>query len=93
MTKPSKNFQETRCRSLTKTVSWRACAVLNSFTILTLTPTARPITNAIAMNVTGFFVFYLFERLWNRVGWGREHVDEGGAAVLAEQVQPGSSPL
>ncbi len=64
-------FEETRARSLTKTVSWRCCAVLNSFTILTVTTTSRPLTNAIAMNITGFFVFYLFERFWNQIDWGR----------------------
>ncbi|NND96607.1 MAG: DUF2061 domain-containing protein [Pirellulaceae bacterium] len=64
-------FEETRTRSLTKTVSWRCCAVLNSFTILVVTPTSRPIVNAIAMNVTGFCVFYFFERIWNQVAWGR----------------------
>jgi len=67
------NFKETRVRSLTKTVSWRCVAVVNSFTILTMTPTDRPLTNAIAMNISGFLVFYFFERIWNIIKWGRVH--------------------
>ena len=70
-------FRETRARSLTKTISWRCCAVLNSFAVLAATTSSRPLTNAIAMNITGFFVFYLFERLWNQIGWGRIPVNVG----------------
>ena len=65
------SFRETPARSLTKTVSWRCCAILNSFIVLTWSTTSRPIVNAVAMNITGFFVFYLFERIWNRIQWGR----------------------
>lgn len=64
-------FEETRARSLSKTISWRCVAVTNSFCILLMTPTSHPLINAVAMNMTGFVVFYLFERIWNRVGWGR----------------------
>ena len=75
MNEVAQNFNETRVRSLTKTVSWRCCAVLNSFAVLTATTTSRPLINAIAMNVTGFFVFYFFERVWNQIGWGRIPVE------------------
>ena len=67
----SKNFVETRKRSLIKTLAWRCFAVLNSFTILKLFPTEGPLSNAIAMNVTGFVLFYLFERGCNLIDWGR----------------------
>lgn len=69
------SFEETRTRSLTKTVSWRCVAVTNSFSILLMSPTDHPLVNALAMNVTGFLVFYFFERVWNRIGWGRVHAD------------------
>lgn len=26
------------------------------------------------MNVSGFVIFYLFERVWNRIHWGKKHV-------------------
>jgi uncharacterized membrane protein len=73
----AEGFEETRRRSLTKTISWRCVAVTNSFTILVVTPTDHPLVNAVAMNITGFVVFYLFERIWNQVGWGRVQVGTG----------------
>ena len=48
---------------------------MNSFTILTLAFSERPLTNAIAMNISGFLVFYLFERIWNMIYWGRIPTD------------------
>jgi len=77
-------FVETRTRSLTKTFVWRSFAVLNSFTILTLLPGSRPIVNAVAMNVTGFVLFYLFERGCNLVRWGRVPVEPEHATVVPE---------
>ncbi|MGB7344379.1 MAG: hypothetical protein WBD20_09215 [Pirellulaceae bacterium] len=65
------HFVETRTRSLTKTFAWRCFAVLNSFTILTMLPEGTPLANALAMNLTGFCLFYLFERAWNLIDWGR----------------------
>ena len=83
MSQGNTSFEETRVRSLTKTVSWRCCAVLNSFSILMMTPTSHPLTNALAMNVTGFLVFYLFERIWNQIKWGRVPKDGNFDAVEA----------
>lgn len=77
----SKHFTETRVRSLTKTVSWRFVAVMNSFTILTLSFSERPLTNAIAMNISGFFAFYIFERVWNMIYWGRIPGDAPNEAI------------
>ena len=74
MSTPTGDFRETRTRSLTKTVSWRAVAVMNSFSILLVSPTDRPLANAVAMNITGFCVYYMFERVWNKIGWGRTPV-------------------
>ena len=65
------HFVETRARSLSKTILWRCMAVLNSFTILTWMPESRPIIYAVTMNITGFFLFYFFERGCNLVRWGR----------------------
>ncbi|QDT09158.1 hypothetical protein [Planctomycetes bacterium K23_9] len=76
------NFVETRARSVSKSFAWRFLAVLNSFTVLTWMPTSRPITYAIAMNVSGFFLFYFFERGCNKVSWGR--VPANDSALSAE---------
>ncbi len=62
--------KETKTRTLTKTVMWRVVAVFNSFAILSLAFSKDSLTNAIAMNITGFFVYYLYERIWNKIPYG-----------------------
>lgn len=64
-------ISETRARSLAKTISWRIIATLNSFVILLLFPDSVAIIAAVLMNITGFIIYYLFERIWQRVRWGK----------------------
>lgn len=64
-------FQETKKRSIFKSLSWRVVAVLNSWTILSLMITDSNFWNAIIMNVSGFIFFYIFERVWNKIKFGR----------------------
>ena len=64
-------IKETKKRTLIKTVSWRIFAVLNSFLILTFNITDDNFLNAIYMNITGFCVFFLFERIWSKINYGR----------------------
>lgn len=64
-------FKETKKRTLIKTISWRLVAILNSFLILTLTLTDSNLLNALYMNITGFIVYYFFERLWNKLNYGK----------------------
>lgn len=63
---------ETKTRSLLKTIFWRIVATLNSyFVLLTLSdPSHSNLLKAIAMNVTGFFVYYLYERIWTKIKYG-----------------------
>ena len=80
-------FEETQVRSITKTVLWRIIAVLNSFIIswIFFETILIALGAAVAMNVTGFFIYYLYERVWNRVQWGREpgyEFDEQDLEVL-----------
>ncbi len=92
MTDQSVGFRETRVRSLTKTIAWRCCAVVNSFLVLVVTTSTQPLVNALAMNVTGFFLFYLFERGWNLVHWGRIPLEvsrSGGTTNAALERLPG----
>ena len=65
-------FKETRRRSLIKTSLWRIIAVLNSYAILVSSFSSKPIFNAVLMNVTGFILYFIFERLFDRVEYGRE---------------------
>lgn len=62
---------ETKKRTIFKTVSWRLVAVLNSFLVLTIHLTDSNLLNAIYMNISGFFAFYFFERVWSKINYGR----------------------
>jgi hypothetical protein len=63
---------ETKARSLAKTILWRIIATVNSYAVLaTLTDSSSGnFAKAIFMNITGFFVYYGFERLCNSISWG-----------------------
>ena len=62
--------RETKKRSLVKTLAWRVIAILNSFTVLILNLTNDALENALIMNLTGFIVYYGYERLCNTISWG-----------------------
>ena len=64
-------FRETKSRSTSKSVSWRVIAFLNSWFILAVGLTNIPLWNAIIMNLTGILFFYIHERVWNNVDYGR----------------------
>ena len=64
-------FKETRQRSVKKSIGWRILAVINSYIILAMYFTDSPLYNAIAMNVTGAVLYYVYERLWNNTKGGR----------------------
>ena len=64
-------FIETKKRTILKTISWRLVAILNSFLVLTVNLTDNNFLNALYMNITGFVVFYMFERIWNKIKYGR----------------------
>jgi len=62
---------ETKKRTLIKTISWRLVAILNSFLVLTINITDSNIWNAIYMNMTGFVIYYAFDRIWSKINFGR----------------------
>ena len=64
-------FKETKKRSIYKALSWRVVAILNSWSILALVITDSSFWNAILMNLTGFFLYFGFERIWNKIKYGR----------------------
>ena len=64
-------FVETKKRTILKTFSWRVVAILNSFLVLTVNITDNNFLNALYMNITGFIVYYFFERIWNTIKYGR----------------------
>jgi len=65
-------FKETKKRTLFKTISWRIIAILNSWMVLSFIK--EPQSNliiALIMNLTGFFIFFGFERIWNKIKYGK----------------------
>ena len=64
-------IRESKKRTTIKTITWRLVAILNSWGILTLSTASSNFTNALLMNVTGFFAFYFFERIWSKIEYGR----------------------
>jgi uncharacterized membrane protein len=65
---------ETKKRTTFKAITWRIVAVINSWAILTASLSQSNFTNAILMNITGFFAFYFFERIWSKINYGRYHL-------------------
>ena len=67
-------FVENKKRTILKTFSWRMVAILNSFLVLTVNITDNNFLNALYMNITGFIVYYFFERLWNKIKYGKQQL-------------------
>jgi len=67
-------FVESKTRTFTKAVVWRLCAVLNSYAILSCYKSDSNFKKAILMNISGFFVFYIFERLFNKIQLGKHKI-------------------
>lgn len=64
-------FKETRTRSVVKTVLWRMIAIFNSYLVLVFMISDEPMHNALLMNLTGFIVYYFYERLWDNISKGK----------------------
>ena len=63
---------ETRVRSLLKAVSFRVIEVALDTIILSFFVDAHiALALSLAVEFTCFIVHYIFERLWNRINYGR----------------------
>jgi hypothetical protein len=62
---------ESRERSIIKAIGWRIIAVCNSFFVLVIEISDSALMNAIYMNVTGFMIYYFYERFLNRILCGK----------------------
>ena len=67
-------MKETKTRSAFKSVMWRLIATANSFVILSSGLSNDNLSNAIYMNISGLMVYYLYERIWNQVDYGKVDV-------------------
>jgi uncharacterized membrane protein len=79
---------ESHVRSLAKAVSWRATGTLDTFLISWLVTGQALLAGGIAATevLTKVVLFYLHERAWSRVRWGR------GAASPSLDARGAASP-
>ncbi len=68
--------RETQLRSVTKTLIWRFIAVMNSFLVLVSGLTQDSLLNALYMNLSGFVLYYVYERTCNRISYGIIEIEE-----------------
>lgn len=66
-------MNSTKQRSLAKSVTWRLVAVVSTFVIAYLmTQNINFATSlTIVSNIVNFILYYIHERLWLTVRWGR----------------------
>jgi uncharacterized membrane protein len=66
-------MNETHSRSLAKAVSWRITGTVDTFIISFFITGELKLAGAIALTevVTKIILFWLHERVWNRVPWGK----------------------
>ena len=64
-------FIETKKRTIWKAISWRVVALFNSWIVLALSFTQSSFWNAFIMNIIGFVLYFIFERIWNKISYGR----------------------
>ncbi len=80
---------EIRARSLAKTISWRfiALAMTFGFSYLWLQDVSSSISLALSVNLVKTVAYYLHERWWNALRWGRLELDPatGRAAPVATE--------
>ena len=67
-------MSESRLRSLAKAVSWRMTGTVDTF-IISWIITGQPLLAsgiAITEIMTKVFLFWVHERVWNTVKWGKD---------------------
>lgn len=65
------SLMETKLRTFVKSFLWRLIATTNSFLILNLYINNN-LKSAILMNITGFIIYYIYERIWTKIKWNRK---------------------
>ncbi len=65
---------ETRCRSLVKAIVWQALGLLCMIVIGWIVTGSVGLAGslAVANMAVGFVAYLLHERLWARIGWGKD---------------------
>ena len=80
--------QETLTRSITKTISWRCIATLSTGLLVWIF--TGDITAALTVGgleaVIKMVLYYLHERTWNGIPWGRQLVNTSEASRLTKNL-------
>jgi uncharacterized membrane protein len=78
-------------RSLAKTLSYRVVifALLTAITYYYTGDVGQTTVISIAFNVSGALVYYLFERLWNAVTWGKRRELRAASPQTYESARAG----
>lgn len=66
-------MQVTKARSAVKAITWRIVGTVDTF-VISLVITKKPVMAASIAGVevvTKVFLYYLHERRWNKIDWGR----------------------
>ena len=70
-------MSDTAVRSLAKAISWRITGTIDTFLISWLITGHVLLATGIAFTeiMTKVFLFWLHERVWNKIAWGRQERD------------------
>jgi sulfate adenylyltransferase subunit 1 (EFTu-like GTPase family)/uncharacterized membrane protein len=73
---------ETHARSLAKAVSWRATGSLDTFLVALLITRNVHLAGGVALTevLTKIFIYYLHERVWGLIPWGKAAARDGAAS-------------
>jgi len=65
---------ESKKRSIIKTMIWRSIGLTNGIvvTFLFLGEFSKSLGIAITANTTGLILYYIHERIWNKVKWEKQ---------------------
>lgn len=60
-------------RSLAKTISWRICGAVLTFVTVYILSESVPLASSVTLfrELASTVLYYLHERLWNKISWGR----------------------
>ena len=63
-----------KSRSLVKSLTWRVIALLTTFISIYIITGEAKVAGAgtLLTNGINFILYYLHERFWNKIQWGRE---------------------
>lgn len=74
-------MNESHSRSIAKAISWRVTGTIDTFLISWLITGHATLAGGIAATevMTKVVLFYVHERAWTRIGWGRAKQQASGA--------------